>query len=311
MVQLTTMVSIEIDLENDIKVIFKERLESLRHNVSIDISFSEICHTYFNLKHRIIHPQIRSVEISKELTQKTISKKHQSVIDQIIFLSKSGQSIVPYQSRKIVLNANYNDALLNDWGIHHLHLSNENYVSDTFFKERTDYLLYCHATDKKLLLIDLLDHQSFSEPELFKIFASNWPDVTDRYKLSGIFPPSKKEDYFKRETISVARKKGFMSMITLGDAVYCSPGGGYSTANTSIKVRMETDYFMRYILTIQQEILENRNQVYEWFKKAIPDNTPKSFQFKIDLGDRGIRLKEMNTGLFLQFFENKTTLTSF
>jgi hypothetical protein len=305
------MITVKIDLENDIKREFKKGLESFRHTVPSDISYPEICHTYFNLKHRIIFPQKRIVALSKELQQKKLSADHQKIINEIKTLSESGQSIVPYQSRKIVLDAKYNDALLNDWGIHHLHLSSSPHPKDSYFKDRTDSLLYCHATCGKLLLINLLDHQSFSEPDLFKIFATNWPEITDRYKINGILPPSKEEDHFEKKTVKIARQKGFMTMITVGDTVYCSPGGGYSTANTSVKVRMETDQFIRYIAAIEREVLDNKEQLYEWFKKAIPDSPPTSFNFIIDLGDNGIRLKELNTGLFLQFFENKTTITSF
>lgn len=304
------MVSVQIDLERDIKEEFRKGLESFRHTVPTDISFPEICHTYFNLKHRVIYPQKRTVELSKELQQKNISANHQKVIDEIKTLSESGQSIVAYQSRKIVLNAKYDDALLNDWGIHHLHLSSSPYPKDTSFRDRTDSLLYCHATDTKLLLIDLLDHKSFSEPELFKVFAANWPEITNRFKLNGILPPSKEEDHFNKKTVQIARKSGLMSMVTIGDSVYASPGGGYSSARTSMKVRMETDSFMRYISDLESYVTNNPEDICEWFKKAIPDNPPTSFIFKIDFGDRGTRLRELNTGLYLQVLEDKITITS-
>ena len=89
---------------------------------------------------RIPSAKPRTVHESRELA---IPPQFQQDYEALVALIKAGSDLKPYLSRHIVKRkrADWNDGLLNSWGIQHLH----------FRIEGTDHLLFCVITDVRCL----------------------------------------------------------------------------------------------------------------------------------------------------------------
>ena len=114
----------------------------------------EMAVKFFNLKLREISPEPRIVYKAKAFT---CDAKLQKAIDEIERKASSGESLTPHLS-KFYLDPDYNDSLLNDWGLHHLHLSTK--VGPTGFTERTGPLLFAHVLPGAFYMVAVLPHGS-------------------------------------------------------------------------------------------------------------------------------------------------------
>lgn len=86
---------------------------------------------------------------------------------------ESGKSLLPYINtpKNIVQSL---DLLLNDWGIHHLHLS---------ATETTGPLLFAAFKDNDAYLIDILSHGKWVHDSLCKIMVREWPEAELLYEM--------------------------------------------------------------------------------------------------------------------------------
>ena len=72
----------------------------------------------------------------------------------------------------------YNDDLLNDWGIHHLHLGTE-YNKRGKIK-RSKNLLFCIINSKSVYFINIQEHKAnWANKELLEIVYDNWSELLD------------------------------------------------------------------------------------------------------------------------------------
>src|SRR5689334_11047256 len=93
----------------------------------------------FNVRFRRIDAKPRAVHLASSLTCPDTHKRGlQSLQDK----ARRGDSLQAHLSRRL-LDVNYHDPLLNDWGLHHLHLGEV--LDGTGFVERTGPLLFAHV----------------------------------------------------------------------------------------------------------------------------------------------------------------------
>lgn len=170
----------------------------------------------------------RKVSRSKELQQRSLPSDEEAVLCQIENLASSGGDLKPYLHRPIK-KSKYNDALLNDWGIHHFHLGSR--LEADGFVNRTSELLFAHVSRERFLMIDVLDHSSFNDDALIEVVHANWPEVLSRYAapevVSVVDPPNpeRREKY---------RRAGVVTLTQVADGtVYVPPGGGYQSSGLS------------------------------------------------------------------------------
>jgi hypothetical protein len=76
------------------------------------------------------------------------------------------------------------DLLLNDWGIHHLHISTA--VAADGFVNRNDPLLFAMFEPEMAYLLDIGTHSSFVDQRLAEIAVENWPDTKLFLEIQGI-----------------------------------------------------------------------------------------------------------------------------
>jgi hypothetical protein len=161
--------------------------------------FRDLLSTFYNWQNRRVSIRPRAVHISQALRAKN---RNEVVVlaDKI----KKGEDLNPHLSERVETvflatpkdpGLRYRedlDLLLNEWAIHHLHIST--ILQTNGFVERGRELLFAAFRHDDAYLIDLLDHKAFEDENLVQIATTNWPNaklfsVTPGMKL--LFPDTK------------------------------------------------------------------------------------------------------------------------
>lgn len=200
------------------------------------------CEHYFNVRMRLLPSRRWKVRRSRELARKVLPEHLGRVVDAIEWRARNGESLRPFHHKPLA-DSGFNDALLNDWGIHHLHLGSPLPVQLPW-TIRSKELLFVHATSEgELLLVDVRDHGSFVDNELLGIIRSNWPRAISDDEAVGATVDE--GDAPPPEMRKALRKLGFTLLTRLADGtVYTPPGGGYMFNGLSSRVRMQADRTM-------------------------------------------------------------------
>lgn len=180
---------------------------------------------YLNLKWRLVNSVSRNVYYSKEFY---CPVNLQDGLNQVKEKIEKGEDITPYLSKSIK-NVEYNDMMLNDWGIHHLHLGTTTDKKDSFFVNRTGKILYVKFEKNKAYLIQIMEHNEWTNDNLIKIIHDNWPDLIAKYKLKGMDIDQKFTDKERQKL----RNGGTTSPVKVGDISYFPLGLGYATNKQS------------------------------------------------------------------------------
>src|SRR6185295_1697726 len=129
------MSRIKVDFWNDCVVWMRHELMALGHTPPAD-DIETAAH-YVNLQRRRVRLRGRTVSIAEGL----IVPAHQrDAFDALLGKMSTGEDLNPHLSRSVLRDANYDDALLNDWGMHHFHLGTR-FEADGFV-ERTDDVVF-------------------------------------------------------------------------------------------------------------------------------------------------------------------------
>lgn len=274
--------SLSIDFEEDFREFLKVRLKAypfVKEEEVDNLHEKDIAYVYFELRNRLISQELRRVNFSNEFN---CHRSLQTGLDNIISKIESGEDLTPHLSRQIK-DLNSVDPLLNDWGIHHLHLGIE-IESDGFAKRRSE-LLYVFFNDSDAYLIQIMDHRSFSKKELLRIIHNNWPSLIDRYLIKSIkMSPSSLTD----SQINQLRNEGTTTVTPIyEDTVYGPVGGGITSARTSTKATMTGDQFFNQINHYEQHIKRNCYLYLSKIKEATGE-IPKEVTFKLLIDPSGI-----------------------
>lgn len=114
---------------------------------------------YCILKQRIISKNPRIILKSKEFV---CPPEYISKLEFIENIIKVGGNLTPFLSRG-VLDCNRDDLMLYDWGIHHLHITNErDEVKKDGFMKRSDLLLYAYFDEKAAYFLMTINHSGDS-----------------------------------------------------------------------------------------------------------------------------------------------------
>ena len=181
-----------------------------------------------------------------------------SNIEQVI---RNGDDLTPYLSARII-HLRYHDPLLNDWGIHHLHLGTKIATSgkNRGFVQRTNELLYCYFTDAAVHFIDVRDHRAFESRSLIETMHKNWPDEIAQFKLHGTTGTQLTD-----VEIRAIRRKRMIHVAVMDDGTCYMPiGGGVMTSGDNaidvIDINSLLNWFKRAEETVVGFIREERDR---------------------------------------------------
>jgi hypothetical protein len=241
---------------------------------------------FMNLEMKLIKPAPRIVFVSKEYKSRRIPLENRRALSLIENKIRIGVD-VNYHKNKGTLDPTYNDLLLNDWIIHHLHLSDTKVQKNQRFYDRTKYILFAAFNATQAFFIDIRTHGKNGEPhifakkELLEIIDKNWPGILTEYNTEDVvnllYNPSDEE-------IDLARKKGvtFGATEVNGRAIL-NPGLGITTSGHNIHVVKRANAIMRYV---QESLMEIENDI-EGMKKALSEKA-------------GYEIKELDIHIHMQ-----------
>ncbi|MEM4217102.1 MAG: hypothetical protein QXZ09_03680 [Candidatus Methanomethylicaceae archaeon] len=281
---------IEIDLYNDYIDQIKGYLRSTGYPIGDNEESFDIFIKFINFRKRRIDPKPRKVFISKELQ---CHKEHLGAFMKLKEKIERGENLTPYLSKGIKRLESY-DKLLNDWGIHHLHLGS---VWETESEiSRTGPLLFAKVNEDAFYMIDIKEHGSWVDIDLIEIIHNNWPGLLSPFKMSGITGPN-----ISQETRKLLRQDNATTTIEVSDgAVYMPPGGGLTTAGSSLFDTIFHDQYRHALKECEKAIIDNITRLaLEAGKQG--KLFGKKLHFKLDLTKAELTVVEVKSGASFQF----------
>ncbi len=179
----------------------------------------ELLGIYMNSINRMIHPHPRRVHLSKDLCANPMWNEYQADAEALLNKIKAGEEIKPHLSKGIEcvyakgdplnnvnsiaisghtlvgnfakLNKNRTDLdlMLNQWGIHHLHISSvldsEGFVRRDWQEGRDEPLLFAFFKSEDAYILDLGVHGDWANEHLLEVAHRNWPEAKLVWFLPG------------------------------------------------------------------------------------------------------------------------------
>lgn len=234
---------------------------------------------FFNMFKRLIEPRPRHVHEAQDIVcPPDLAVAYEAIKQRIA----SGADLRPHLSRGLT-KLDFDDLLVNDWGIYHLHLSTN--VDSDGFVTRTGPVLFARFEPNDAYLIVIERHGKnapnvWTNQNMLKVLHRNWPAVTAPYVFKGASAVGQQvtDDELRR-----LRKAGVQTPIQVDDAVLMGPGGGYSTAGLSTRVVMDSDRHMDTVQRWENGVVAKKAQILaELERKGVKLERPAKLTLKID-----------------------------
>lgn len=239
-----------IDFESDWVTLLRDALRRAGYAVSDAESADMVGMMYFNARRRWIPRRARAVLFSRTFS---CPAEHRAGVDLIVSKCQAAEDLNSHQSRSLFDSASYNDGLLNDWGMHHLHLGLSTEPSG--LAARTDFLLLARVTEDTFYGIDVRPHGAWHDRDLVQIVHDNWPDSIRQYRLDGYGSP---EAHVTSEEVRVLRRGHITVTLQMSDGtIYYPPGGGYGSDGTSFEAVRTSDYYLRRVRELEQYVKDH------------------------------------------------------
>lgn len=269
--------AIEASMRDEMVRILPTRSERERQ-AFLALSTDEMLARFFNWQSRLVHPHPRRVLRAMGFSDSPEFAKHEPNIRYLSGKIAAGIDVRPHLSEDVKLgyeprekgeNGADLDLLLNDWGIHHLHISRD--VRTNGFVRRGDDLLFAIFRPRTAYLLTVQSHGAWAKSELVEAAIRTWPDDGLFLQLNGVIPergidPSRRSSF---------RKAGVNVPVGVDGNTFISAASlGLTTARTTLADTMRRDSLTR---TIRQFVADHevllapmRNQA-----RALGMNWPK------------------------------------
>lgn len=229
----------------------------------------EVSFSYFNYLKRIVRPGPREILYASGFSCPSAMQTGLEIVVQKIV---DGTDITPHLSTKI-RDRYYDDDLLNDWGIYHVHLGTT--VTANGFVNRTGPLLFARFDSEKAYFINVMPHGSWTKQEMLRCVHDNWPDSIKQYRINALDV----ERGFSDDEVG-ALSRGHVSAITkVAEGVIYSPlGGGITTSGLSAQVVFESDYYMKRMRLFEKALYDKVLEI----EQLLPGVDEAQFHLQID-----------------------------
>jgi|SRR5579862_2638418 len=289
---ITTAVTptIEMDFFSDFSAHAHAYLTAGGYQISASEAPEQICMKYFNVHKRRISVRPRKVLVSKDLQCPLDVRPG---LNEIVRRAEAGEDLCPYQSKEILLDPEYNDQLLNHWGIHHLHLGLASHKKHKNLVKRTGLLLLARVTEDTLYCINILGHGSWTQQKLLEIVHRNWPASIAHLRWDNAIG-----EQLSDRDIEILRSKNCNVALAMIDGVsYLPLGNGSSSSGTSVDV-----------VSACARIRSTCRRMEDLIRKQLPTQLKEEqqgmqsrYQFKLQITDNQILAIDPQAGVSIKF----------
>lgn len=283
--------TISIDLKKDLELYLKNKfhednLNKLGINASIDElnkiqseSTENLIELYSKLRSRLLIGRKRKVIIHNSLLKNAKYQQYKNSITKLKNIFENGSSIRPYLSNK-VNKIYFDDRLLLDWNIHHLH-----FIPNNSKQQRTNDILFITESESIIHFLSIMTHKDFCNIDLLKYIYENAPSILEHYKLTGIQPLPQN---YSSETIKNLRSNNVGYCVSFGDNVYAP-----SLNKRSITYLQEAKFRLSVILKeVEKSVIEQREYIFS----QIPQTTRAlNLEWIIEKGNYKLQLYDRTT----------------
>lgn len=297
-----------MDLRADLRAQILARLPHDRGDAATvaelsDMSLPNLLIRYHNWLHRLVKPVPRSVHYSREFTASLPTSPHSAAITDIADAIQKGRDLAPRLSKGIRYGylagstsaSADKDPMLNDWGVHHLHLGNWLDQKNPSFIARTGDLLFVIFRPKAAYLLNIFAHQTWTDREIIRIAVTNWPRLDFFLEIPGIMAPAG-SGYSEVEHQQL-RLAGVLVTSTVDGRVFAGRGA-LSTAGTSMDAKHASRALMEKLTAFEKMKVEQPARIAELLKKA-GVRPPAVPEFEFVLLDFEYGVREKSTGAVL------------
>ena len=200
----------------------------------------EIIRSYANVRHRRVPTRPRKVHKASYVVPPHLIAGEQSFLAKVA----AGTDLRPYQSTKLE-QADFDDGMLNDFGIQHFHLGIGPHPRSPGFVARTEPVLFALVREDDFYSLGCFKHGEWSRTSLLDLIHATWPDVIRSSSLGGSSSaPGMQilglaQSYTDAE-VKKLRNAGINVITQRPDrTIHVSPGGGVTSIGTSVKVARE------------------------------------------------------------------------
>ncbi len=224
----------------------------------------------------------------------------------------NGLDVNPYQSKGLIRfndisgkkRAKRTDLLWADWGIMHLHITDNPLIDGEFFSDRKcsngeSWLLFCIFSGNEVGLIDIRHHQEntlFSDHDLVRAVKESWPEYMEQFRLKGILPGQN----YSNEEIGFLRVNGLSPALVIDDAVYMGPGMGVTSASTPLRVTDKAHRLLEWVDQLASFVCDEIGFIQMEIKK-LGIKTPN---FELCITAQGFAVYETESKVAFKFPKN-------
>jgi hypothetical protein len=261
---------LSISLSESLRNYVLTNLPHDRTNANVAIALREMTPakllvTYINWHNRLISASPRKVLQSSTFAKNPLVQTRSTTIRKIVKDIERGNDLTKYLSRGVRVGFSLPrdpekkelhrrrdlDLLLNDWGIHHLHISTT--VEADGFVERDGPLIFGAFKEQTAYLIDVMNHREWTNQHLVQIIIGSWPNAGLAFELKGIIPS---EQTYTAEERMQLRGVGISTSVNIAGRAFM-PSSGISTAGTSTRASMTAMHILRILKKFEDEIKAN------------------------------------------------------
>jgi len=241
-------------LYDDLILYKKECLKKLGIYVD-NMKFGDIPIYYNEYKIRTLAKVKHDVFLSQELKTNKSYIQYAEIIQTIKKKLCEGKDVTQYLSKGIK-NIQVPDAMLNDWGIIHFHLSN--IIEKNGFVKRTGDLLFAYRNihePTKLYFLNIYGHGDWTEVQMMKILHKNWDNVLDENSICTMTDMRPNFNNLSNRDRKKFRDIGANMSLEIDNNAYLMIGGGFTCAGTNFYSTWISQSHMKQLNDFERRIL--------------------------------------------------------
>ena len=217
---------------------------------------------YFKDERLTIIPKPRLVVYSKQFK---CPEGYDEALNEFATRVTMGENLRRFMSTKPrLIKRNFNDDLLNDWGIYHFHLTKRFHDDGT--AKRSKYQLFACCDENTMYFVQIYPHNMknvYSQKELLRIIKDNWPHLL--YFLDD----GKLCEQISDETRDNLRSNHCMTLTEIDDKLYFPRGGGYASDGSSINAVRKRNLYSNQVNLLERILQEKNIEIMECIQSKL------------------------------------------